>query len=258
MPIGDVRMVLSRLVPFCFLAIGLCAPICSAQVNRTASVPTKLPLTVSVRELSIPAEAGRAFDRGTQLLAAKAWAASISEFRRAIKVFPTFYEAYYRIGIASGKLGHAMDAEAAFRKSLELSGDRYAPAHFGLGSILSDQRQFAEAESMVRSGLAIDPRDGAGYFALGWIQLRTDRLPDAENAARQALLREPGLAAAYVLLAQVHLRQSKPNAAEEDLDAYLKLDPKGAQDATVLALRAQAEELRSPDGEASLPGQEQP
>jgi tetratricopeptide (TPR) repeat protein len=252
-------MTLFRLVPFCFLAIGFCTPICSAQANRVASVPMKLPLTVSVRELSIPLEAGRAFDRGTQLLAAKAWAGSISEFRRAIKAFPTFYEAFYRIGIAEGRLGHAAEAESAFRKSLALSADRYAPAHFGLGMILSeDKKQYAEAESMVHSGLAIDPKDGGGYFALGWILFRTDRLPDAESAAREALLREPGLAVAYVLLAQVHLRQSKPNAVNADLDAYLKLDPSGVKDSTVVALRTQAEQIRSLDDGASVLPQEQP
>ncbi len=252
-------MNLFRLVPFCFLAIGFCAPICSAQANRVASVPTKLPLTVSVRELSIPVDAGRAFDRGTQLLAAKVWAGSISEFRRAIKAFPTFYEAFYNMGIAEQRSGHQTEAESAFRKSLELSADRYAPAHFGLGLMLGgEKKQYAEAESMVQSGLAIDPKDGGGYFALGWILYRTDRLPDAESAAREALLREPGLAAAYVLLAQVHLRESKPKAVNADLDAYLKLDPSGLKDSTVVALRAQAEQIRSLGDGASVLPQEQP
>lgn len=251
-------MSLSRLVPFCFLAIGLCAQICPAQTNREASVPTKLPFTVSVRELSIPVEAGRAFDRGTQLLAVKAWAGSISEFRRAIKDFPTFYEAFYRMGIAEERLGHATEAESAYRKSLELSADRYAPAHFGLGLILADEKQYTEAESMVHSGLAIDPKDGGGYFALGWILYRTDRLPDAESAAHEALLYQPSLAAAYVLLAQVHLQESKPDAVNADLDAYLKLDPAAVKDSTVLALRAQAEQIRSYDDRVSEVPPEQP
>lgn len=252
-------MTLARLVPLCLLSIGLSVSICSAQANRTASAPTKLSLTVSVRQLSIPVEAGRAFDRGTQLLAAKAWARSISEFRRAIKAFPTFYEAFYRMGIAEQRLGHAADAESAFRKSLELSAGRYAPAHFGLGLILADdKKQYAEAESMVYSGLALDPNDGGGYFALGWILYSTDRLPDAEHAAHEALVLQPTLAAAYVLLAQVHLRQSKPIAVKADLDAYLKLDPGGAKDASVLALRAQAEQIRPLNEQASELPQEQP
>jgi tetratricopeptide (TPR) repeat protein len=251
-------MNLLRLVPFCFLTIGLCVPICSAQANRAASVPTKLPLTVSVRELSIPVAAGRAFDRGTQLLAAKVWAGSISEFRKAIKAFPTFYEAFYNMGIAEQRMGHATEAESAFRKSLELSSDRYAPAHFGLGLMLATEKEYTEAESMVQSGLAIDPKDGGGYYALAWIRYTTDRLPAAESSAREALLREPSMAAAYVLLAQVHLRESKPDAVEQDLDAYLKLDPGGAKDATVLALRTQAEQIRSYDDRTPAAPPEQP
>ena len=83
-------------------------------------------------------------------------------------------------------------------------------------------------------------------------------MPDAESAAREALLREPGLAAAYVLLAQVHLRESKPKAVNADLDAYLKLDPGGLKDSTVVALRTQAEQIRSLGDGASVLPQERP
>ena len=238
-------MNLSRLVPFCFLAIGFCAPICSAQANRAASVPTKLPLTISVRELSIPVAAGRAFDRGTQLLAAKVWAGSISEFRKAIKAFPTFYEAFYNMGIAEQRLGRATEAESAFRKSLELSSNRYARAlRSGPDARNREGIRRSGKHGAERPGDRI-PRTAAGIMRWHWIRYTTDRFPAAESSAREALLREPSMAAAYVLLARVHLRESKPDAVEQDLDAYLKLDPGGVKDATVLALRTQAEQIRS-------------
>jgi hypothetical protein len=63
-----------------------------------------------VRELSIPEAASKAFDKGTQLLAAKDWAGSASQFWQAIRAFPAFYEAFYRLGIDEEKPAYATEA----------------------------------------------------------------------------------------------------------------------------------------------------
>ena len=88
---------------------------------------------VSAHELLIPQKARQAFDKGTKLLAAKDSAASIVEFQSAIKAFPDFYEAYYKIGLADLNLKSYPDAQAAFETSIELSKGRYPPSQFGLG-----------------------------------------------------------------------------------------------------------------------------
>jgi tetratricopeptide (TPR) repeat protein len=251
-------MKLSHLIPFWF-TLCICPSVCSAQSNSIKSTAANIAPTVSVRELSIPEAASKAFDKGTQLLAAKDWAGGASQFRKAIRSFPVFYEAFYRLGIAEEKLGYATEAESAFRKSIELSDGRYAPPHFGLALILADdKKQYAEAEAMVRSGLALDDADAAGYFALAWILYTTDRLADAENAAREALLLEPGLAVSRVLLAEVHLRQGKPLATATNLDTYLKLDPDAAEDAAHQAIRIQGQQNRSQADAASLGPEENP
>jgi len=250
-------MKLSHLVPFWFFTLCICPSICSAQSNSVKSTAANIAPTVSVRELSIPEAASKAFDKGTQLLAAKDWAGSASQFRQAIRSFPAFYEAFYRLGIAEEKLGCATEAEFAFRKSIELSDGRYAPPHFGLALMLADdKKQYAEAEAMVRSGLALDDADAAGYFALAWILYTTDRLADAENAAREALLLEPGLAASRVLLAQVHLRQGRLPATAKDVDSYLKLDPDAGEVATHQAIRSQ--QNRSQADAASVAAEDNP
>ena len=82
--------------------------------------------------MQIPRKARDAFSKGTQLLAANQTAASISEFQRALKIFPEFYEAQYKIGLASVNLHRYQDAQAAFEASIEVSKGRYAPSQFGL------------------------------------------------------------------------------------------------------------------------------
>ena len=101
-------------------------------------------------------------------MAAKDSAGSVPEFLKAIKAFPNYYEAYAKLGAAEVDLDRWDDAEAAFRKSLELSGGHYAPANFGLGLILATvKNQFSEAETVVRAGLDVEPANTTGLFCPG-------------------------------------------------------------------------------------------
>jgi hypothetical protein len=54
-----------------------------------------------------------------------------------------------------------------------------------------------------------------------------NRLEEAEKSAREPLLRKPGFAWAYLMLADVHGRRGEYGMQLHDLDAYLKLEPKG-------------------------------
>jgi tetratricopeptide (TPR) repeat protein len=233
-----------RVVSSCLLTLLLLLLVCSAESQSlpksTPPPPDNTPSLVSARELRIPEKARKAFNKGTTLLAAKDPAKSIPEFQRAIKAFPDFYEAYYKLGIADLELQRPRDAEAAFGKSIELSDGRYALPHFGLGLILCTQNQFADAEASIRTGLDIDPADAAGHFTLAWVLYSAARLPEAEKSARQAILYSSDLAMAYLLLAQIHLRENNLSALVQDLDSYIKLDPDGPQSESAKAILVQA------------------
>ena len=53
---------------------------------------------ISVRGLGIPGKAREAYNKGVRRLDAYDWPGSIPNFQRAIKSFPTFYEAYSGLG----------------------------------------------------------------------------------------------------------------------------------------------------------------
>ena len=211
------------------------------KLQRNISATAGRSSMVSVRELSIPEKARKAFTKGSLRLAAKDSAGSIGEFRRAIAAFPDYYEAYYKLGIAELDLQQAGEAETAFRKSIELSEGRYAPPHSGLSLILSIEQRLVEAERMAREGVELDPSDATGHYALASVLYTTNRLPEAEKSARQAVTSKSSFAQAYLLLAEIHLRQSNASAVVEDLDAYLKLDPDGPRSARARAVRGDAQ-----------------
>ena len=214
-----------------------------AQSSAAAGVPAETDSHVSVHELQIPRKARDAFNKGTQLLTAKKWPQSIAQFQRAIKIFPDFYEAYYKMGLADLNLHDYPKAQTAFETSIALSNGRYPPSQFGLGLTLCSQKEFAQAEEAIRAGLDQYPADPAGNFTLAWVQFGAGKLQEAEKSARQATFSNSNLAGAYLLLAQIHARQGELSAVVSDLDAYLRLDPQGPHSAEAKALRVQTQEI---------------
>ncbi len=200
------------------------APLVVRLRRAIAVLANKATPSTSVHELSVPGKARKYFDKGNQLLATKNVAASIPEYQRAIKTFPAYYEAYYKIGIAELDQQRGPEAEAAFRKALELSDAHYAPAQSGLSLVLCIERHFTEAEAAARADLELDANDSMGHYALALVLYATGRVGESEKSALDALRIKPRFPEVNLLLAQVHARQNNLAAAVTDLDAYLKLD----------------------------------
>jgi len=59
--------------------------------------------------------------------------------------------------------------------------------------------------------------------------LRVNRLDEAERSAREALLRKPNFAQAYLVLSDACGHRHEYREQLQDLDAYLKLEPNGAE-----------------------------
>ena len=197
--------------------------------------------TTSVHDLRIPQKALEACNRGTQKFSSKDSAGSIVEFRKAIKAFPDYYEAYAKMGAADLDLNDWAGAESAFRKSIELSGGRYAPADFGLGLILATLKdQFDDAEKVIRDGLQVDPGDVTGHFVLAWVLYSTARLREAEKSAAQAVSSAPNFVGARMLLGQIHIAEKNFAAAVSDLNACLAAGVGSPLDAKVRQARDQA------------------
>jgi tetratricopeptide (TPR) repeat protein len=213
---------------------------------------------VSVRELSIPSKAVRAFDQGVELLAKKDAVGSLSQFQRAISEFAGYYEAYYKMGVADLRLRRFADAEQAFRKSMDLSGNQYAPPLLALGAVLIYQEKFAEAEEVTQKGLDLDPASWSGHYFLGWALFGLNRLEEAENSVREALRWKSDSSEARLLLVDIHSREKNYPALLNDVDEYLRRDPDSPASARARALRENALRVLSPSPSATAIAQPQP
>lgn len=229
---------------FCLLLACICVPFHSSaqsKPSRDISAASNSGNTVSVRELTIPAKALRAFEQGAARLEKQDPAGSLPYFRRAIAEYAGYYEAYDRIGAADLKLRQLPEAEQAFRKSIEVSGGQFAHPLIALGAILDDRDQFIEAESVIHRGLGLDPESWTGHYYLGLALFGLNRLEDAEKSLQASLHWKPDFPQAHLILAEIHSRAKDYRALLEDLDEYLRLEPDGPTSAAARALRESTE-----------------
>ena len=199
--------------------------------------------SVSTHELSIPEKARDLMASGRKkLYKDKDAAGGLADFQQAIATAPDYYEAHYEAAMAYLTLGNRGEAEKSFRKSIEVSIDKYGEAEVGLGTVMIDKGDYASAEKAIRRGIELNPNLWLGHYELGRTFLNEKKISDAKDSAEQARLLAPSAPVVYRLLFNIHLLQKDYPALLQDLDMYLKLDPDSPAGARAKQLREQVQQ----------------
>lgn len=103
----------------------------------------------------------------------------------------------------------------------------HAPAAVNLGTILYNQRRYAEAEAQYRFAAGIDPDYALAFFDLGNVLDELQRMPEAVDAYCRAIQLVPQYADAHYNLALAYERQGQRRRALRHWMIYTRLDPKG-------------------------------
>lgn len=117
-------------------------------------------------------------DQAEPLLRQGKFAEAAPLYESLIKLLPTFYEAYFDLGMCYGELGRPKDAESEFRKYL-----------------------------------AFQPVSADGHAALGVLLLSEDRGPEAVAELNQAIQIDPDAIEARRALANEYLKEENPRSA---------------------------------------------
>jgi Tfp pilus assembly protein PilF len=214
-----------------------------SRITQSGSPSASRP--VSLHELTVPAKAQASFEKGAAELAKgdPDYQHAISQFRRAIKESPTFYEAYAEMSIAQFRMGDSRAAEESLRKSAELSENHYAKALALLSELLNSQNRFAEAEAAARQAIAADELSARGHLQLARALSGLRRPAEAEASAKRAQELEPANPLISLVLGNIHIQKHDLAAAVHDFDAYLSRVPRGAQSDLVRKSRDQAQRV---------------
>ncbi|MDP6151791.1 MAG: tetratricopeptide repeat protein [Phycisphaeraceae bacterium] len=130
-------------------------------------------------------KASRLFSHGVKLLGAERYESAIVFFQAAIKLDPTFAEAYNQCAVAHFFL-------AQWEQAIELSQRviEYVPDHFGalagLGHCFAETGEFDQALKYYRTALQVNPRMQAIRAMI--CRLESARLDDANEASGDFLV----------------------------------------------------------------------
>jgi tetratricopeptide (TPR) repeat protein len=205
---------------------------------------------IGAHELSMPQKARDLASSGKKkLYETKDFQGALEDLQQAVAKATDYYEAYYEIGVVYLSIGKPEESEKNFRKSIEISGDKYGESDIGLGTLMLNRGDSTNGEKAIRRGLELTPNSWLGHYELGRALLNQNRIVDAQKAAEQARSLSPNSAIVYRLLSNIHLSEKNYSALLEDLDAYIKIDPDSPAGARAKEMRAQvAQKIGRVDG----------
>jgi predicted CXXCH cytochrome family protein len=111
--------------------------------------------------------------------------AAVAEYEAAQRAAADTAAAHLNLGVLHVDRGELVEAEAAYRKSIEIGPD-FLPAHFNLATFYNQTQRNAEAERVFREALQQFPEEGELHYSLGLLLAEEQRLPEAAESLRRA------------------------------------------------------------------------
>lgn len=166
---------------------------------------------------------------------------AITAFTEVVAQAPTCADCYYNLGVAYTNKKDYVQAEAAYKKVIELKPDS-ADAWTGLANIYNAQKKFdlaAEASSNASkySGGAGAAGGGSAEstYNQGVILFNAGKFQEAKTQFEAAVKTDPNMAMAHYQLGMTALNLGDFPLAVSSLETYLKIDPNGPKAAEVKA-----------------------
>jgi Tfp pilus assembly protein PilF len=148
-----------------------------------------------------------------------AHAQAAAETKRLLESNARDAEAWAALGVAQRALGEASDAEASYRRALDLKPD-YAVVRHNLGALLGEQKRAEESLAELTLAAALGAQGPQLHFNRGRALMELGRFDEAESALTEAITCNPRDLQSHLLLAR--LRYMRGDAAfTRDLEAAI-------------------------------------
>ena len=212
----------------------------------TGSVPVARPVTVQIylrsKEeaahnkpgvlnaalVNVPKAAVELYEKGLDLANRGESEKAIEQFKRAISLYPEFELALNQLGVQYLKRGELDNAEEVLLKAIKLAPNA-AEASLNYGIVLLQKKKFAEAESQLRDALTKNEQSFTAHLYLGITLIYVKKPQEAESQLRKAIaLGGPKSGQAHYYLGGLYWQTQNYRQAADELEMYLKLEPKAA------------------------------
>ena len=178
---------------------------------------------------TVPPEAEKEYVAGLKKLTKGEKDKALNHFLTAIQTFPTYFLALQQLGLLYVQLNKHVEAVGALRSALEINA-KSADAHLGLGMAYLNLDQLQAAIEELNTARSLNPRFFKTHLYLGMALIGTNNLDGAEQSLKQALTLAPPVegSAVHLYLASIYDKRKQFQKAIDELEAYLKGNPKAA------------------------------
>lgn len=207
----------ASIVPWCLslilLSIGGGCGSLSARKGSLQEIPTREQATQAQQ---ISERAQEAFDRGD-------FEQARTELLQLVALSPRAAEAHQRLGKVLELEGRISEADACFRRALEIDAD-YTDALIGLGSIEAARGNLPSALKRYQTAIEIEPHNAEAHFARGQTLEAMGKTDDALAAYFRTLEFNPLRAQVNHRIGAIQLARNQPDQALARLDQAVDLD----------------------------------
>jgi tetratricopeptide (TPR) repeat protein len=221
-------------------APGLVAPAQAVDLSRSSprihllmylvpESPTFAPKTTKrtgVVDVRVPPEAQAEFEKGRAALAEKKTDAAVASFKKAIEIYPNFFEAHLSLGQLYMDALQWEKAEASFRKAVQIKSQA-VPAMASLGEVYRREKKYEEGAKLLEAALKIDNDSWESNFTLGRIYWELKDIVNAGKYVARSIELQPNVAEAHLLAGNIFIRAGLPVNALVEYEEYLRLAPNG-------------------------------
>lgn len=137
---------------------------------------------------------------------------ALSEFLKAIKAAPTFYQAYNNAGIILFDQGRIPEAETCFEKALELKPN-YSEAIENYGKVLFAKNKPDEAIEQYKKAIKLNTKNSSAYYHLGEALIAKGAYSEAIKQLQTSLYLFPNSAPVHNMLGKAYEMQKNEPAA---------------------------------------------
>ncbi len=177
---------------------------------------------------NIPKPALDLYEKGVQAAVRGETDQAIDNLRRAVALYPSFGPALNELGVQYLKKGDLDKAAESLQKVLQFSPDAAEPC-LNYGIVLLQQKKFPEAEKQLRDAIQKNPNTYTARLYFGITLIYVKNYPEAETQLRKAVtIGGPKAGQAHYYLGGLYWQTGKHRAAADELETFLKLEPKAA------------------------------
>jgi len=182
-------------------------------------------------------------DAGEQAFKAGKSDEAIAKFNEALAVLPTCHVCHYYIGAAQAQKQQFAEAEASYKKAIEIKAD-FAEAYNGLAGVYNSQKKFDEAAAASTKAAELSGAGGGGgnaasIYNQGVVFWNAQKFAEAKTQFEKATQLDPNMADAWYQLGMANLNTGDMNGAVAAFEGYLKAAPDGPKAAEAKTIISQ-------------------